>query len=73
MARETYPDARDRGWKDGEEAVVVAAAAAKAGAVGGEGEPGHKNDVNRGGIGDGAFCRIGFKHAEGARMELICR
>ena len=71
MATEADADAESAGGERGEEAVVVTAAAAEAVTVFGEGQAGNENEIGGGGIGGGAFLRVGLKDAKEAGGELV--
>ena len=71
MAAEADADAESGGGERGEKAIVVSAAAAEAVTNLGESHAGNENEIGAGGIGDGAFSRVGLKEAKGAGGELV--
>ena len=64
LAGETDADALDVRREDAEKAVVVAASAAEARTLRGEGDAGDKNKGRAGGVGGRAFFRVGLEDTE---------
>lgn len=71
LRAEADADAERAGGEDGEEAVVVTAAAAETVTVLGESQAGNENEAGGSGIGGGAFLRVRLKDAKGSGDELV--